>query len=60
MGHVDHALAVWGSLAMLATIDVALPPTARVPREYRRLMVSYLDSLADNYGLIKDFGFLFR
>jgi len=59
MGHLDHALASWGSMAMLSTIDIALPPGVLVPYQYRRLLVSYLRSLADNYALTKDFAFLF-
>lgn len=60
MGHLDHALAVWGALAILASIDIPLPASARIPHQYRRMLVTYLHSLADNYGLTKDFSFLFK
>jgi hypothetical protein len=60
MGHVDHALAAWASLAILATIDVPLPRSASIPYQYRRLLVTYLRSLADSYGLTKDFAYLFN
>jgi hypothetical protein len=60
MGHVDHALAVWGSLAILATVDVALPTSLSIPYQYKRLLISYLHSLADNYALTKDFAYLFN
>jgi len=60
MGHMDHALAAWGALAILATGDAGLPPSTKVPYEYQGLLVNYLHSLADSYGLAKDFAFLFR
>ena len=60
MGYLDHALAVWGALAILATVDVAMPATASIPLQYRRLLVNYLHSLADNYALTKDFAFIFN
>jgi hypothetical protein len=44
---------------MLSTIDIAMPASVKVPYEYRRLLVNYLRSLADNYALSKDFAFLF-
>jgi hypothetical protein len=60
MGHLDHALAVWGALAILAYNDVPLPTSLAIPSKYRRLLVSYLHSLADSYALSQDFAFIFN